>query len=116
MKKEKEITVNDVIKFELLHDRFGLAGFDFCFIFKYGKLKEIFIYRRQQESNEGFHLKTAGHQRNFSIYSYCDKQDPNIWKCGYCKEHKTICFRVTVPNDTNTIRFEDFSIFNIIFC
>jgi hypothetical protein len=103
-------SLDEKIKYNPIHERYGRAEFAICPVFKRGILKEIFLYRRQQDIDESYHidliklgyLKT----RCFDISSWSHKtEDPKIWRNPYCKEHKCVSFWVYVPNNTNTIEF-----------
>lgn len=54
--KIKEIKIKDKIKYKAIDKVYGRAEFQICPVFKYGYLKEIFIYRLQQNKDEAFHL------------------------------------------------------------
>lgn len=119
MKKQKlkliKITSEDKIKYVPITEKYGRAEFEFCPVFKYGKMKKIFIYPRQQEVDYYYELET-NNQKQFQITSWIHKTDsPKIWIEYWCKEHKTICHRVYVPNNTDTLEFESLSVFEIRF-
>ncbi|MEK0338014.1 MAG: hypothetical protein QQN41_11330 [Nitrosopumilus sp.] len=115
-KKYGEKGYNPIIKFDPIHKRYGRAEFDICPIFKYGKLKKIFVFRRQQETDECYEIE-AQDQKEFQINTWTHKgfDNPNIWMNFWCKDHKTICFRVYVPPRTNIIEFDSLSTFEIRF-
>jgi hypothetical protein len=109
--KIKELELKDKIQYKPLHPSYGRAEFVFCPVFKYGKMKELFIFRRQQDEDENYHLdlKKLGFKKTicFDITSWSHKtDDPHIWRNPYCKEHKCLAFWVYVPNNTDTIEFE----------
>jgi hypothetical protein len=111
-KKElKEIGLHDKIKYKHLHPSYGRAEFVICPVFKRGYMQELFIYRRQQDENEDYHMDLIklGLAKTicFDITAWTHKTDsPNIWRNPYCKEHKCLSFWVYVPNNTDTIEFE----------
>ena len=112
--KPKEITYKDKIKYKDRTERLGRAEFLFCPIFKYGRLNRLVIYRLQQESDESYYidfseLGTKITSFNFTSWTHKGIDEPNIWLNQWCKEHKTISFRVYVPINTDTIEFEIFS-------
>jgi len=110
-KKEKviEITVNDVIEYKPLHKDLGRAEFQICPVFKKGIMRELFIYRKQQDTNETYKIdlrKINYKAKVFQIESWTHKTDPpRIWNEAWCKDHKTIMHEVYVPDNTNQIRF-----------
>lgn len=107
-----QIKLSDKIKYKPITQRLGRAEFVICPIFKYGYLREIFIYRVQQETSEIYHLdlekELNGSRINvFHITSWTHKRDePSIWQNFWCKKHKTISFEIYVPNNTNMIEFD----------
>lgn len=115
-----EITINDVIKYQLLHPSYGRAEFEVCPVFKHGKMTELFIYRRQQDTSDIYRLVIPQAMKidRFHIESLNNEQ-PHTWMEMWCKLHKTITHKVYAPNgtsqisfgfhcgDTITIRFED---------
>ena len=115
-KKYGEKGYNPVIKFEPMHKKYGRVEFEICPIFQYGKLKKVLVFRRQQETNECYEIE-AQDQKEFQIMSWTHKgvDNPNIWRNFWCKDHKTICFNVNVPNNTNIIEFSNLSLFGIQF-
>ena len=115
-KKYGEKGYNPVIRFKALHDRYGRAEFDICPIFKYGKLKKIFVFRRQQDKAECYEIEAQG-QKEFQIGTWTHKgfDVPNVWRNWWCKDHKTIAFSVYVPPQTDIITFDCLSTFGIHF-
>ena len=115
-KKYGEKGYNPVIRFKPRHDKYGHAEFTICPIFKYGKLKKVFVFRRQQDTSECYEIE-AQDQKEFQIGTWTHKgfDVPNIWMNWWCKEHKTIAFAVYVPIQTNIIEFDSLSTFGIRF-
>ena len=115
-KKYGEKGYNPVIKFEPKHENYGSAEFDICPIFKYGKLKKIFVFRRQQETSECYEIE-AQDQKEFQISTWTHKgfDIPNIWRNWWCKDHKTIAFSVYVPQQTDILVFDSLSTFGMYF-
>ena len=115
-KKYGEKGYNPIIKFDPMHKDYGHAEFDICPVFKYGKLKKVFIYRRQQGTNEAYEIE-AQNQKEFQISTWEHKgfNTPRIWRNWWCKDHKTIAFSVYVPKQTNMIEFSSLSSFGILF-
>ena len=105
------------IIFKDMHERFGHAQFQFCPIFKYGRLKKVMIYRIQQEEKDKVYELECQGQKEFQICTWTHKGlvHPNIWREFYCKEHKAICHDVYVPLGSNVIRFDSLSTFMIRF-
>ena len=104
------------IKFKPMHKDYGHAEFDICPVFKYGKLKKVLVYRRQQGTNEVYEIESQG-QKEFQITTWTHKgyDVPNIWRNWWCKDHKTISSSVYVPKQTDIIKFDSSSTFCIRF-
>ena len=115
-KKYGEKGYNPTIRFAPMHKDYGHAEFDICPVFKYGKLKRVFVYRRQQGTNEAYEIE-AQNQKEFSISTWEHKgfDIPRIWRNWWCEDHKTITFSVYVPKQTNIIEFSSLSTFGINF-
>jgi len=109
--KPIEITLDSKIDYKAKHPSFGRAEFQICPVFKRGYIRELFIYRKQQEARTFYHLdlesELEGSRINvFSITAWSHETDyPRIWRNFWCKEHKTISFEVYVPDNTDTIEF-----------
>jgi hypothetical protein len=108
----KKIDLNAKINFKPLHNSFGRAEFEFCPVFKRGKMTDLFITRRQQDNYENYHLplKELGFNNttDFAFNGYDSSEGVRAWGHYWCKFHKAICFKVYVPNDTDTINFSYF--------
>lgn len=111
--KEKPlvISINDEIRFKALDDtpgggNLGRAEFQFCPIWRKGKMAELMIFRRQQrEEVRAYRLKLLRGITQFSFQGpYEDK--PNLWHMFWCEEHETVCYRVYVPTHSSRIAFE----------
>lgn len=108
--KTKQINLDTKIKYVPVTENLGRAEFLFCPVFKYGKMRKLFIFRLQQKNREHYclDLEKIGlkNTTTFDITSWSHKKDlPVIWRNFWCKEHKTISFEVYVPNNTDTIEF-----------
>ena len=115
-KKYGEKGYDPTIKFEPMHKDYGHAEFDICPVFKYGKLKKVFVYRMQQETNEAYEIE-AQNQKEFQISTWTHKgfDKLSVWRNWWCKNHKTISFSVYVPIQTNIMEFSSLSTFGIYF-
>lgn len=115
-KKYGEKGYGPEIRFKPMHKDYWHAEFDICPVFKNGKLKKVFVCRRQQGINECYEIE-AQNQKEFQIATWTFKgfDLPNIWMNWWCKEHKTIGFSVYVPKQTNIITFDSLSTFCIRF-
>lgn len=80
-------------------DRWGVAEFSVCPVYKYGKLKEFHMYSIQQEEDIHYVYKFDYAPLDFSISSWTHKgiSTPRIWINYWCKEHKCASFRFYVP-------------------
>jgi len=115
MEEEKlepvELTLNSKISYIDVRPSYGRAQFQFCPVFKRGKMEKLFIVRAQQPEEERYYvlnLKKLGFKKtsSFSISSWSGTDDPRAWQHFWCEEHKTICFDVYVPNGTDMIEFD----------
>ena len=105
--KTTELKNEDCIEFVSRTKNLGMAVFQFCPVFKYGKLREMHIFRGQQEEKEHFILKVDG-KKSFTINGYEGLDDPKIWQFHYCKEHAQ-SFRANVPCESKYIKFVEYS-------
>lgn len=115
--KQKEIKSNEKIFFTPRTEDYGCAEFVICPVFKYSRLKEVFIYPRQQpDAKEFFHIGKLNCD-SFQIMSWTYKgtESPRIWRNYYCKEHKCVSFDVYPPKDTNYFYVQTLSILEVIF-
>ena len=98
MKKRKRIVLKpeSKIKYIGLTEKWGKAEFQVCPIFKYGKLKKVLIYPRQQDTKYYYEIP-ANNQKEFQFASWTHKgiENPWVWRMVWCKEHKTISYNVT---------------------
>ena len=106
-----KIDLDSKIEFIQRTEEYGTAEFEFCPVFKRGKMTDLFIVRCQQKNNECYHLalENLGFNKTtqFEIGSWTHKTDsPTIWKNFWCKAHKAICFCTYAPKDTDTIEFD----------
>jgi hypothetical protein len=74
----------------------GRAEFSVCLKFKRGKVVEYFVFPEQQQ-NQKYYWHWEGNYSNFSIHSYDDLEDANVWLFYYCKTHKGQEFRLYAP-------------------
>jgi len=110
----KEIlTLQDKITYIGITHNLGRAEFQICPKFTRGKLTDLYIYRRQQENRESYHINIKvncawAKITTFLIDAWTHRTEPpRIWRNFWCKEHKTICFEVYVPPETDTIEFDE---------
>lgn len=108
----KKINCDDSIEYKVLVKRYGRAMFEICPVFKYGYLRKVFIYLHQRPNRKVtewvFDVGKDNNRINvFQITSWTHKTEhPNIWREMWCKEHKTICHSVYVPDKTNKLTFD----------
>ena len=116
-KKIVKLKEGDVIKYNWMHKDYGRAEFNFCPIFKYGKLKKLLIYPRQQDTDVLYYELECYNQRDFNFQSWQHKgiEIPWAWIYFYCKEHKQLAMNVYAPKNTNVIKFSNMSGLTIIF-
>ena len=110
--KLKILKPNDVIRFKPKDyieggSNLGHAEFDFCVKWKYGKIKEVLIFHRQQRDIKNYYKIVSGFSTEFLIQSWTHKgiDLPNLWRISYCKEHKSINHSVYVPLNSNCFSF-----------
>ena len=112
--KEKILDDGDVVEFVPITHDFGRAEFMCCPVYKYGKLKEFYIYHAQQENVEYYYkVIFSTPPLDFSITSYGCEADPKIWIHFWCKEHKSNSFRFYVPRDSHKFRISKLSNFSV---
>ncbi len=118
--KEKILNDGDRVDFTPSSRNYGVAEFTCCPVFKYGKLREFYIYPRQQE-NVKYYYKVEFNgrytPRDFSIMSWTHKgiDEPRIWIHNWCKEHKCASFSFYVPRNSNNFKIEKLSNFSLAF-
>lgn len=108
---------DEFIEYSWKHSSYGRAEFDICPVFKYGKLKKMLIYPRQQETDVGCYEIDCYNQTTFTISSWTHKgiENPWAWRYFFCKEHKQLEMSVYVPPMTNKITIRQGSDFGLIF-
>src|SRR3954464_8060413 len=76
-------------------DRYGVAEFSVCPVYKYGKLKEFHMHGSQQEEHNHYVYRFDYVPYDWSISSWSHKgmEPPKIWINFWCKEHKCASFR-----------------------
>lgn len=106
----KEITTEDKIPYEWMTTIYGHAEFVICPVFKYGRLTDIYLYRRQQVEYNGYHIDLLKEKPTLRMDEFLlegrPTNTPVIWRNWWCKEHKAVAFDTYVPKNTNTIRFD----------
>ena len=80
---------------------YGRAEFALCPIWKRGKIKELFIYHKQQRDIEFYYKIESGYADLLMIDSWVGLESPKTWAHIWCKEHKTQTILVYVPNNSN---------------
>lgn len=81
-------------------EEYGRAEFTACFVYRYGKLREVYLYPRQQpDAKHYYHAKFEYPPLDWSISSWTHKglSEPKVWLGGWCKEHKAQFIRFYVP-------------------
>jgi len=116
-KKIVKLKDGDVIKYNDMHPKYGKAEFAICPIFKYGKLKKVLIYPRQQETDVYYYEIECHNQTDFQLLSWTHKgyENPWTWMYFYCKEHKCLAMNTYVPLGTDTLSFNSMSSFHLMF-
>lgn len=120
--KLKILKTNDVVKFIPLDktkggENLGRAEFDFCVKWKNGKIKEVYIFHRQQHNIEYYYKIEVGFATTlqFSSRTFKGIQEPKLWYINYCKKHKAINHQIYVPSNSNQFTISLGSIFKIDF-
>lgn len=98
-------------------DRYGVAEFCVCPVYKYGKLVEFNMFSQQQEKQSHYQYKFDYKPLDWSIRSWTHKgiEQPYIWINFWCKEHKCSSFRFYVPKNANHFTVSTLSNFSIDF-
>jgi hypothetical protein len=83
----------------------GRAEFNVCIRYLRGKVREVFIYPRQQRRFNYWHR--AGYfDQDFTIGSYGELGKPEVWRVGWCKEHKCQTLEIYVPTGSAFLRID----------
>jgi hypothetical protein len=116
-KKEIILKENEKYFFIPITKNLGRAEFGVCPVHRRGKLKEIFIYPLQQEDRSYYYKAIVHHADSFQFESYSHKgiDPPRAWIYSWCREHKTISFRIYVPNNSNYFTIMNLITFSIYF-
>ena len=104
-----EIKIGDSIPYIWKTEKYGRAEFEFCPVYKYGYLKEIYIYPRQQNINKIYVVKIDYKVRNFQIEGTPYETNERHWLNYWCKEHKTICQTWYVPSNSYSLKISAYS-------
>jgi len=116
--KEKILNDGDRVDFVPYTPNYGVAEFACCPVYRYGKLKEFYIYPRQQENVQFYYKVLFPYPpQDFSIMSWTHKgiDEPRIWIHSWCKEHKRASFSFYVPRNSNNFKIEKLSSFSLAF-
>lgn len=116
--KQRILTDGAVVIFTPITVKCGRAEFVCCPVFNRGKLRELYLYPKQQpNAKEYFVYKFDYAPENFRINSWTHKgiSRPEIWIHGWCQEHKCASFRFYVPVNSNCFKVRALSIFSIDF-
>ncbi len=111
-----EITGEEKLPFQFMHERYGRAEFEICAKFHRGKVSEVWVIPRQQDVDYIYQYKPPTPFSTAISYSGYDGLDyPNVWYQYWCKEHKTMCVRLYVPNDAKFLWIHPLSTLTIGF-
>jgi len=95
--EQKELNTGDKIIFIPSTINFGRAEFAICPISKRGFIKELFIYRKQQEDKSFYHFVPFSPMRHLWFSSYQGLDEVYIWQMVWCKDHKCLSIQLYVP-------------------
>lgn len=94
----------------------GRAEFSICPVYRYGKLKEMYIFPNQQRDVDTYYKAVFNYAPlDFSIQSWVGLDTPKIWLHYWCKLHKCAGFRLYVPTDSKYFDVHFLSGFSINF-
>lgn len=112
-----ELEPNKPYVFQAIHPNYGRAEFIICPVYKYGKLKEIFMYPVQQDVDYYYHYNLPYTPLDFGIKAWTHKgvDNPWIWLHFWCKEHKCQSMRLYVPAQAKSFSIIDLSNLSIMF-
>lgn len=114
--KEKILNDGDVVHFVNYTRNYGRAEFGFCPTYKYGKLKDLRIYPLQQADIDTFYrVNFKCSPLDWSINTSLASVDVKIWIFFWCKEHKSMSFRIYVPAGSSSFSIHMLSNFNVRF-
>lgn len=100
-RKLVELDGSQHVYFNLMDRVYGRAEFIFCPVYKRnGKLKEVWIYPKQQPDVNEYWVIRCGHSESFGVGSWTHKgmDVPSVWLTEWCKEHKTVSLSVYPPD------------------
>lgn len=97
MKEEVKLEV-DAIFFPFFSKRYGRTMFEFCPVFKRGRLERLYIDPITFPSSCIYVVEYKSD--DFIIDSWAGLDTPDVWKMLWCKEHKTIAMQVYAPNES----------------
>ena len=86
----------------------GRAMFQVCIRYKKGKIWDFFVYPRQQRSSEYWHHGGAS-EFAFTISSH-RLPNPDVWKVGWCEEHKAQTLSIYVPEGSDVLRVDHYGL------
>lgn len=113
------LTHDSVVPFTAFTKNYGRAEFQICPVVKRGKLKELFIYPKQQPDAKNFYHVVFGDYPpdawQVMSWTHLGMNEPKVWLFNWCKEHKCQMISVYVPKQANSFRIHILSTFSIIF-
>lgn len=114
--KLRELKDGDKISVIAMTEKYGVADFAVCPVYKFGVLKKMYLYPRQQEATEYFVYSMRKYKPlDFSILSNGSLEAPSIRVYFWCKEHKCASFIVYVPRNATHFIVRALSNFSINF-
>lgn len=101
--EEEVLAPGAKVFFRAMSPQYGSAEFEFCHVFKRGKLQTVYVYPKQQEVPNIYYRIDCHGRSEFCIGSWSHKgiDEPRVWRQFYCRDHKGFVMNVYVPKNAN---------------
>ena len=116
--KRKILKDGDKIPFTALSKKYGRAEFQICPVYKRGKLKELYLYPRQQGDATHYFVyifKNAPRTWSVTSWTHMGVSEPYVWLNFWCEEHKAPSSNLYVPREAEWFQVRALSDFSIYF-
>lgn len=93
------------VPFEYSHPELGRAEFTVCVRWSRGRIREMWLYPRQQKRYEqGWHFpRLSSDSLGIGSWNHKGLDDPKVWRMWWCKEHRCMATEFYVPNYSNEL-------------
>jgi hypothetical protein len=108
--KYKELKDGDKVNYDTIRPTYGRMEYRVCFKTDKKGIKEIYMYPNRETNiaykivceNPPMYVMPIG----ISAPGGQEIKNPNVWSYVYCKEHKNICARIYVPDNTDCFEMD----------